>query len=83
MCLAVPGKIVGIAGTDLERAGRIDFGGILKQANLAFVPEAGIGDYVIVHAGFALSRVNEAEAARIFEYLKEMTELEELKGGDA
>lgn len=84
MCLAVPGKIVSIAGDDpLERVGKIDFGGILKQASLAYVPEANIGDYVIVHVGFALSRVDEAEAAKIFEYLRQMEgdPLEELKEG--
>lgn len=82
MCLAVPGKIVSIAGADpLERTGRIDFGGIFKQANLAYVPEAQVGDYVIVHVGFALSRVDEDEAQKIFEYLKQMQELDELKEG--
>ncbi|HLP77562.1 MAG TPA: HypC/HybG/HupF family hydrogenase formation chaperone [Candidatus Paceibacterota bacterium] len=82
MCLAVPGKIVSIAGTDpLERSGKIDFGGIFKQANLAYVPEAQVGDYVIVHVGFALSRVDEDEAKKIFEYLKRMEELGELKEG--
>lgn len=82
MCLAVPGKIVSIAGDDpLERTGKIDFGGILKQASLAYVPEANIGDYVIVHVGFALSRVDEAEAAKIFEYVRQMEaeSLDELK----
>ncbi len=84
MCLAVPGKIVSIAGDDpLERTGKIDFGGILKQASLAYVPEANIGDYVIVHVGFALSRVDEAEAAKIFDYVRQMEaeSLDELKEG--
>lgn len=82
MCLAIPGKIVSVSGDDpLSRVGRIDFGGILKEASLAYVPEATIGDYVIVHVGFALSRVDEAEAAKIFEYLKEMQELAELEEG--
>ena len=81
MCLAIPGKIVSVSGEDpLERAGKIDFGGILKEASLAYVPEARVGDYVIVHVGFALSKVDEAEAQKIFEYLKQMDELEELKG---
>jgi hydrogenase expression/formation protein HypC len=80
MCLAVPGKIVSIAGDNpLERTGKIDFGGVLKQANLAFVPEANVGDYVIVHVGFALSRLDEDEARKVFEYLKKMDELGELK----
>jgi hydrogenase expression/formation protein HypC len=80
MCLAIPGKIVSISGKDaLERMGKIDFGGILKEASLAFVPEAKVGDYVIVHVGFALSRVDEDEAQKIFEYLKRMDELGELQ----
>jgi len=58
---------------------QIDFGGVLKQASLAYVPEAGVGDYVIVHVGFALSRVDEEEANKIFGYLKAMEELGELE----
>ena len=84
MCLAVPGRITSIAGDDeLERTGKIDFGGVLKEASLAYVPEAGIGDYVIVHAGFALSRVDSEEAAKVFEYLREMEDLAELGEGPA
>lgn len=83
MCLAVPGKIISIAGGNpLERTGKIDFGGVFKQANLAFVPEANIGDYVIVHVGFALSRVDEEEAQKVFEYLQKMGELGEMKEGE-
>ncbi len=71
-----------ISGDDpLERTGRIDFGGILKEASLAYVPEARVGDYVIVHVGFALSRVDEDEAKKVFEYLHEMESLDELKEG--
>jgi hydrogenase expression/formation protein HypC len=80
MCLAIPGKIESITGDDpVTRMGRINFGGILKEASLAYVPEAEVGNYVIVHAGFALSRVDEAEAQKVFEYLKQMEELGELK----
>jgi hydrogenase expression/formation protein HypC len=80
MCLAVPGKIVSISGEDpLQRMGRIDYGGILKEASLAYVPEAQVGDYVIVHVGFALNRVDEEEAQKVFEYLREMEDLSELK----
>ena len=80
MCLAIPGKIVSISGDEpLQRMGRIDFAGIFKQASLAFVPEAKVGDYVIVHVGFAISRVDEEEAHKVFEYLKEMESLDELK----
>jgi hydrogenase expression/formation protein HypC len=82
MCLAIPGKIESISGDDpLTRMGRINFGGILKEASLAYVPEAKVGDYVIVHVGFAISRLDEAEAQKVFEYLKEMEDLGELKEG--
>jgi hydrogenase expression/formation protein HypC len=84
MCLAIPGKITNISGEDpLMRTGKVDFGGILKEVSLAFVPEAQLGDYVIVHAGFALSRVDEAEAQQVFEYLREMQELTELEDSGA
>lgn len=80
MCLAVPGKIMSIEGGDpVFRRGRVNFGGIVKDVNLSYVPEAKIGDYVIVHVGFALSIVDEAEAHKVFEYLREMGELEELE----
>ena len=80
MCLAIPGKIESITGDDpLSRMGRINFGGILKEASLAYLPEASVGNYVIVHAGFALSRVDEDEAQKVFEYLKQMEELDDLK----
>ena len=77
MCLAIPGKIATISGDDpLMRTGKVDFGGILKEVSLAYVPEALVGDYVIVHVGFALSRVDEAEAQRTYELLSEMGALE-------
>jgi hydrogenase expression/formation protein HypC len=80
MCLAVPGMIKSIAGDDpLFRSGKVNFGGIVKDVNLSYVPEARVGDYVIVHVGFALSVVDEKEAMQVFEYLREMGELEELK----
>lgn len=80
MCLAIPGKITSISGDDpLSRTGKVDFSGILKEVSLAFVPEAQLGDYVIVHVGFALSRLDEDEANKVFEYLKQMEELAELK----
>jgi len=82
MCLAIPGKIESVSGDDpLTRMGKINFGGILKEASLAYVPEAKVGDYVIVHVGFALSRLDEGEAQKVFEYLKQMEELGELKEG--
>jgi len=80
MCLAVPGRIISIQGDDaLSRTGRVSFGGVVKEVSLAYVPEAQIGDYVIVHVGFALSKVDEIEAARVFDYLEEMGELGELQ----
>ncbi len=80
MCLAIPGKIESISGDDpLTRMGRVNFGGIVKEASLAYVPEAKVGDYVIVHVGFALSRLDEAEANQVFDYLRQMDELAELK----
>ena len=78
MCLAVPGKILSISGEDFARMARVTFGGIVKEISLAYVPEAREGDYVIVHVGFAISVVNEAEALQTFEYLKQMGELAEL-----
>jgi hydrogenase expression/formation protein HypC len=80
MCLAVPGKIMTIEECDpLLRRGRVNFGGIVKEVNLGYVPEAKVGDYVIVHVGFAISMVDEEEARRVFEYLREMDELGELE----
>ena len=65
----------------LWRTGKVDFGGIIKEVSLAYVPEVKIGEYVIVHVGFALSRLDEDEAQKVFQYLKEMDELSELKEG--
>jgi hydrogenase expression/formation protein HypC len=82
MCLAVPGKIESINGDEpLMRMGRVNFGGIIKEVNLAYVPEAKVGDYVIVHVGFAISRLDEQEAQEVFQYLKQMDELRELESG--
>jgi hydrogenase expression/formation protein HypC len=78
MCLAVPGKIISVSGLDLARQARVDFGGILKEVNLAYVPDAKVGEYVLVHVGFAISVVDEEEAGKVFGYLKEMGELGEL-----
>lgn len=81
MCLAIPGKILTCDAADsTERAGRVSFGGIVKQISLAFVPEAQVGDHVLVHAGFAISTLDEVEAGRVFEYLRQMGELQELGG---
>jgi hydrogenase expression/formation protein HypC len=84
MCLAVPGKVVSIDAADPTfRNGRVNFGGIVKNVNLSYVPEAKIGDYVVVHVGFALSVVDESEAMQVFEYLRQMGELGELKEASA
>lgn len=81
MCLAVPGKIIEITDNDpITRTGKVSFGGIVKDINLAYVPEAGIDSYVIVHAGFAISTLDEKEANEVFAYLKEIGDLEELSG---
>ena len=89
MCLAVPGQIISVreepsipaGSTDasLGRTGRVNFGGIVKEVSLAYVPEAMAGDYVIVHVGFAISMVDEEEAARSLEYAREIGELRELE----
>jgi hydrogenase expression/formation protein HypC len=80
MCLAVPGKIISIAGEDpLSRYAKVDFGGILKEVSLACTPEAQVGDYVIVHVGVAIGRLDEIEAQRVFDYLREIDELQELE----
>jgi hydrogenase expression/formation protein HypC len=80
MCLAVPGKILSIEGSDpLLRSGKVDFSGIVKQINLAYVPEAQVGDYVLVHVGFAINTIDESEAQQVFEYLHQMGELVELE----
>ena len=79
MCLAIPGKIESVENEgELMRCGKVNFSGIVKDVNLAYVPEAKIGDYVLVHVGFAISTVDEAEAMQVFEYLKEIEELQEL-----
>jgi hydrogenase expression/formation protein HypC len=79
MCLAVPGRILTIDGDDpVLRAGRVDFSGIVKRVNLSYVPEARVGDFVLVHVGFAISVVDEEEAQKVFAYLSEMGDLAEL-----
>ena len=82
MCLAVPGKILSIQDSENElmKFGKVSFGGIVKDVNLAYTPEAKEGDYVIVHVGFALNTVDESEAMKVFEYLKEIDGLDELTG---
>lgn len=70
MCLAVPGQVVSIAGDDpLFRTGKVNFGGVMREVSLAYVPEVQIGDYVIVHVGFALSKVDETAAQQTLDDL--------------
>lgn len=81
MCLAVPGKVVSVQEEEHLglRQGKVDFGGIRKDICLAYTPEAEIGDYVLVHVGFALTVIDEAEAQRVFAALRELEQLEELR----
>ena len=81
MCLAIPGKVLSKEDRDGALMGRVDFGGITREIQLDFVPEVEIGEYVIVHVGFALSRLDAEEAARTLELLREMGELEESEVG--
>lgn len=74
MCLGIPGKVLCI-GDDALRTSRVEFGGIVKEICLAYVPEAQVGDYVIVHVGFAITRLDEAEAQQTFEYLRQIGDL--------
>ena len=77
MCLAIPGRIASLSGDDpIMRVGRVDFGGIVKEINFAYVPEARVGDYVLVHVGFALTVIDEAEAERLFEQLSQIADIE-------
>jgi len=83
MCLAIHGKIVSfinVGGLDLRR-GKVDFGGIRKEVCLEYTPEARLGDYVLVHVGFALSVIDEQEARHVFEALRELGQLQELEEG--
>jgi len=74
MCLGVPGKLLEVYERDNLAMGKVDFGGIQKEVCLAYTPEAEVGQYVLVHVGFALSCIDEAEAQEIFSYLQEIDE---------
>jgi len=80
MCLAVPGKVVEITGAGELRMGRVDFAGVQRQACLAYVPECRLGDYVLVHVGFAISVIDEQAAKETLEALAEIAALEETGG---
>ena len=79
MCLGIPGKVVETYREHDVLMGKVDFSGVLKRVCLEHVPEVQPGEYVIVHVGFALQRVDEEEALRVFEFLKEMKQLDELE----
>ena len=81
MCLAIPGKIETIEGQldSVFRTAKVSFGGIIREVNLSMVPEAQPGDYVLVHVGVAISIIDQDEAIKVFQYLKEMGELEDLE----
>ena len=81
MCLAVPGQLVSISGEDpLQRTGKVSFGGVLKDVSLACLPEAQVGNYVIVHVGMAISLLNEEEANETFGYLQQIEALGRQQG---
>jgi len=81
MCLAVPGRILDAEERDGSRVARVQFGGIVRQAYLNFVPEAQVGDYVMVHVGFAISRVDREEAERTYQLLESLGLAAEEAGG--
>jgi hydrogenase expression/formation protein HypC len=77
MCLAVPGKIVEINEVEGLKMAKVDFGGIFREACLDYVPEAVVGDYCVIHVGFAISLLSEAEAKETLDLLKQISNLEE------
>jgi hydrogenase expression/formation protein HypC len=79
MCLGIPGKVIATYREHDVLMGKVDFSGVCKQVCLEHVPEVQPGDYVLVHVGFALSMIDAAEAQRVFEFLEQMNQLEELK----
>ncbi len=82
MCLAVPGKILEIHESDGLPMGRLDFGGVVREACLAYVPQAKVGDYAIVHVGFAINMLSETEALATLEALRQMADLAEESSAD-
>lgn len=82
MCLGIPGKVLEVREQDSLRMAKVEFGGITKEICLSYVPEAEVGDFVLVHVGFAISKIDEEEAAEIFSYIEQIGELSELEGHD-
>ena len=83
MCLAIPGKVVQTYAEHDVLMGKVDFSGVTKRVCLAHVPEAKVGDYVLVHVGFALQCIDEEEAKKVFEFLEKMNQLDEIKEPEA
>jgi hydrogenase expression/formation protein HypC len=83
MCLGIPGKVVEKFQEHDVQMGKVDFGGVSKRVCLDYVPDVRVGQYVIVHVGFALSVIDEEEAQQVFSLLEKMNELDDLKLGDA
>jgi hydrogenase expression/formation protein HypC len=83
MCLAIPGRVVETFERDELRMAKVQFGGIVREACLEYVPDAAVGEYVLVHVGFAISRVDEEEAARTYQLLEELDQLSELDAPEA
>ena len=80
MCLGVPGKVIKIEENELGMTmGQVSFGGIVKEVCLAYTPDVQLDDYVIVHVGFAISKIDEEEAMEVFEYLRQIDELADLE----
>jgi hydrogenase expression/formation protein HypC len=83
MCLGVPGKIIEVYEADNLKMGKVDFGGVVREACLAYVPEAQVGEYVVIHVGFAISKVSEEEAQATLDLLREISTFEEELGPEA
>ena len=83
MCVAIPGKILSSEGEGLTRTARVSFGGLLREVSLAYVPEAEVGDYAIVHVGYAISLMDEPEALRTLDDLRRLGELAELEPAES
>ncbi|MEW6160634.1 MAG: HypC/HybG/HupF family hydrogenase formation chaperone [Verrucomicrobiota bacterium] len=79
MCLGIPGKLISIYREKDLLMGRVDFNGVIKRACLELIPDVGVGEFVLVHVGFALARIDEVEAARVFEFLESVNQLDEWK----
>ena len=82
MCLGIPGKIIEIYQKDDLRMGKLDFGGIVKEACLAYTPEATLGDYALIHVGFAISLMDEDEAVQTLRLIEDVASFEREEGGE-